>query len=99
MKWKQKFIVINNKEYEYRGRAAIISGPEIESLVGVDFKDLLYLTIFQNRIHSLVGVNFGKLIHICIYGDNTINGIEYVNPRKLKELIINNVNALSEDEE
>ena len=42
-----KFIVINNKEYEYRGRAAIISGPEIESLVGVDFKDLLYLTIFS----------------------------------------------------
>ena len=67
--------------------------------MGVDFKDLLYLTIFQNRIHSLVGVNFGKLIHICIYGDNTINDIKYVNPRKLKELIINNVNALSEDEE
>ena len=27
------------------------------------------------------------------------NDIKYVNPRKLKELIINNVNALSEDEE
>ena len=44
---KQKFIVINNKEYEYRGSPAIISDPEIESLVGVDFKDLLYLTIFS----------------------------------------------------